>query len=103
MNGYGRYLGFLAATGRLTYDAPPASRVTPPSVRQYHASLEGLADYTVVNLIDELFAVIRALAPDEDWCWLRAVARNLRRLGHGAARSISASWTASGSSMPGSR
>jgi site-specific recombinase XerD len=81
MIGYGRYLGFLAATGRLADDVPPASRVTPSAVQQYHASLEGLADYIVVNLIDELHAVVRAMAPHENWSWLRAVARNLRRQG----------------------
>ena len=81
MQGYGRWLGFLAKFGRLSGDAAPASRVTPEATQKYLESVEGLADYTVVNLIDELFAVIRAMAPAADWSWLKAVAQNLRRQG----------------------
>ena len=77
--GYGRWLGFLAASGRLDPATAPAARVTPETVRDYLASLAGLADYTVIGRLAYLLQVVAAMAPERDWRWLRQVVARLHR------------------------
>jgi integrase len=78
---YRCWLGFLATTARLAPASPPAARVTPEMVAAYLTSLEGLADYTVLTLVEGLLAVSLAMAPERDWSWLRATIAQRRRQG----------------------
>ena len=78
--GYGRWLGFLRATGDLDADADPASRVTPDAVRRYLAWLgTQTASLTTSSLVMRLHCVARALAPATDWTWLARVSAALMR------------------------
>ena len=79
--GYGRWLSFVLDQNLVTRDQHPADRITKAAVRGYLALLEsqGLAPYTVVARIDELRAVIAAMAPDRDWQWLTDLVTRLRR------------------------
>lgn len=76
--GYGRWLTFLIRSGAdLGQDL--ADRVTPDQVQAYLKELgsQHLKPYTVRNRIGELLGVMLALAPDQDWAWLK---RKLARL-----------------------
>lgn len=76
--GYGFWLHWLDRHASLDPAAEPADRVTPENIRTYIADLQsGSSGYTVRNRIAELLAVMRSMAPDRDWNWLR---RTLRRL-----------------------
>jgi hypothetical protein len=76
--GYGRWLHWLARRGWLDAAATPGERVTPERVGSYIADLDAMiAPFTVRCRIAELFAVMRVIAPDHDWCWLKTVLRRL--------------------------
>ena len=79
--GYGRWLTFLHGRNGIAPDQQPEDRVTKESVRRYLALLEeqDLAPYTVVARIDELRAVISAMAPDGDRGWLNDLVTRLKR------------------------
>jgi hypothetical protein len=70
--GYGRFLCFLAARGRLDPDQPPLARVTRPRLCAYFHALRraGNADYTIIGRFDELYRAIRILAPGNDVSWI---------------------------------
>lgn len=78
--GYGRWLNFLLERDLVARDQKPADRVTKETVRWYRALLESqdLAPYTVVGRIDEIRAVVTAMAPEQDWQWLTALVTRLR-------------------------
>jgi hypothetical protein len=50
----------------------------PERVAAYLANLPGLADHTILGLLDDLRLVAMAMAPGEDWSWLRRVILRLR-------------------------
>jgi integrase/recombinase XerD len=78
-DGYGRWLGWLAAAGRLDPEAAPAARVTREAVQAYVAALRLVnAPQTVLNRIADLATVLRWLAPEHDGSWLRAIQARLR-------------------------
>ena len=78
-DGYGRWLGWLAETGRLDPDAAPAARVTREAVTAYVAALQRVnAPLTVLGRIADLATVLRWFAPEHDWSWLRAIQARLR-------------------------
>jgi site-specific recombinase XerD len=69
---YGRWLGFLQRAGRLDPAASPGARAGRAAVEAYIAELETLnAPQTVVVRLQSLSVVLRWLAPDVDWAWLR--------------------------------
>lgn len=70
--GYGRWLGFLVASGRLDSVAEPAARVTEEAVAAWLDDLRahGNADYTVVGRLAELKRAMAVLAPGQDFGWL---------------------------------
>lgn len=77
---YGRWLGWLTAEGVELDAEAPASRLTLERIRAYVAFVqEGRASVTVASYAGILCMVMRALFPDADWGWLRAVQRRLRR------------------------
>jgi integrase len=69
---YGRWLGFLERTGRLDPAASPGARANRETIGAYIAELEDLnAPQTVIVRMQSLSVVLRWLAPDVDWAWLR--------------------------------
>lgn len=79
--GYGRWLTFVSSEGGIDRSHHPADRVTRHALRQYLRLLQEqrLAPYTIVARIDELRAVISAMAPDRGWQWLIDLVTRLRR------------------------
>ena len=78
MIAYGRWLGFLARTGRLDPCSGPGARATPANVAAYLELLE--ADCTSVTrwgYLNELAIMLAVLAPGEDRPWLRRIVRRL--------------------------
>ena len=79
--GYGRWLTFLITSGRFDGTVAPAARVTREAVGAYLEELEDeVASWTRWGRLAELLAAIKAIAPDEDWSWLRRVVRRLEGL-----------------------
>ena len=77
--GYGRWLHWLTATGRLESDWPPGRRVTKERVASYIRHLrETLAPYTVMSRIQDLHNALRLLAPEQDFAWLAELWGTLR-------------------------
>jgi integrase/recombinase XerD len=76
--GYGVWLGWLEANGRLDPTAPPEARVTREQVRAYLDALQGKADYTVASLLQHLGSAMQAIAPQLDWRWLQRAAGRIR-------------------------
>lgn len=70
--GYGRWLGFLAASGRLDPAAAPAARITEEAVAAWLDDLRahGNADHTIVGRLEELKRAMAVLAPGHDFGWL---------------------------------
>ena len=78
--GYGRWLDFLASSERLETTSSPVERISPAHLRAYIAYLEGsCAPFTVYTRISELLAVIHAMAPTQDWSWLKRAVNRLQR------------------------
>ncbi len=76
--GYGRWINWLAVTGRLDSAVQPAARVTREAVKGYLEELRvSVSPYTVRNRVAELLAVIRAIAPSQDWSWLKLLLTRL--------------------------
>ena len=75
---YGRWLGFLDRAGRLDPTAPPDARASREAIKAYIAELQALnAPQTVVVRMQSLSVVLRWLAPDVDWSWLRRLVARL--------------------------
>jgi integrase/recombinase XerD len=69
---YGRWLGCLERRGELDPAASPGARASREAIEAYIAELEALnAPQTVVVRLQSLSVVLRWLAPDVDWSWLR--------------------------------
>lgn len=76
--GYGRWLTFLITSGRFDPDLEPFERTTPETIGAYIEELQDqVASWTVWGRLAELLAVCKALAPERDWAWLRAIVRKL--------------------------
>ena len=80
--GYGRWLCFLADHDPAALGRNPAERVTRAAVRTYLDALQqnDLSSYTVIARLAELHDVIKAMAPEGNWGWLRNAINRLRRL-----------------------
>ena len=77
--GYSRWLGHLNQRGQLK--GHPADRVTPDVVADYVEHLKStVRPTTVYNYVRHLCDAVRAMAPDQDWRWLRSIVTDL---GHG--------------------
>jgi site-specific recombinase XerD len=79
--GYGRWLCFLAEEDPVSLEFEPAARVTRVAVRAYLEALRqnDPSPYTVLGRLGELHDVIKAMAPERDWRWLRTTINRLRR------------------------
>jgi hypothetical protein len=78
---YGRWLNWLQSSGLPDSALRPSERVTLPNVGRFIADLQaaGNSPYTVLGRIRDLFHAMRALAPEENWDWLRRLINRLRR------------------------
>jgi len=80
---YGRYVNFLERTGRLDPEEPVADRVSPERIQPYVETLKRqVSSYTVWTTTCSLHAAVAAMAPDQDWAWLRVLVNRL----HGQTR-----------------
>ncbi len=76
--GNGRWLGWLIENEMLDEDEAPWQRVTTERVAQYVKDLQSqVSPYTVIGRLNELVAVMAAMAPGEDWTWLRRAISSL--------------------------
>jgi site-specific recombinase XerC len=74
--GYGLWLSFILERGEA--NQPPAARVTREAVRAYIDVLKPLmASGSVWAQLGNLLAVAKAIAPSEDWSWLKVVVARL--------------------------
>lgn len=82
--GYGRWLTFLMTIRQLDPNTPPALRVTPEYISIYMEKLhdDEIADWTVWGRLNELLNVMKAMAPDGDWSWLRRIVRYIEANSH---------------------
>ncbi len=79
INGYGRYLTFLAIRGLLDPAQPPAMRVRRAWLDIYLDELKATnAPYTVATRIEQLGNAMRAMVPEQDWHWIQRAADRLR-------------------------
>lgn len=77
-SGYGHWLRRLQAQGWLDPAQPPGGRVTQGRVQDYlNGVMATLAPYTAACRAQELYDAMRALAPAQDWTWLRKAMINL--------------------------
>jgi len=77
--GYGRWLTWLDAQRLLDPDLGPATRISPERVLRYVADLRLVnAPYTVLARVQELYQAIGAMAPEQDWAWLRRIENQVR-------------------------
>lgn len=77
---YGRWLSWLCCNGILRPRLAPSERVTPERVRDYIRDLRlRNAPWTVSLRVARLHMALAAMAPAEDFSWLRALKRQLDR------------------------
>ena len=77
--GYGRWLTWLVTKNLLDPAIAPGDRVDRQRVSEYMAELNSLnAPYTLVARVQELYLAMAALAPEQDWTWIRTIERRLR-------------------------
>lgn len=78
---YGRWLTWLATTGRLEPGESPEARVTPENLRAYIADLQQVvASSSVWGYLSSLHRGLRVMAPGEDWGWLGDTVARLHQL-----------------------
>jgi integrase/recombinase XerD len=78
---YARWLGWLLTTGVVLDAEAPAARINPERMRAYVAFLANArATVTRASYFGVLCMAVRAMFPNDDWQWLQAVQRGLRRL-----------------------
>lgn len=76
--GYGQWLSFLLRREPKALEEDPAARIRLDRVRAYlDECRERLAPRSVSNLIADLSAVARAMAPEREWAWLNLVTGRL--------------------------
>lgn len=78
-DGYGRWLAFLCEENPAAFSEPPAARVTPQRLGAYLATMEGKAPYTYLAAVDEIWAVLRTIAPEADHSLLGRAWRRLKK------------------------
>ena len=78
--GYGRWLHWLASQEQLDETTRPAHRLTPDRIRAYVVAVrgEGIADATVMTLLEQLRASLRILEPRVSFSWLPVIGGTLR-------------------------
>jgi integrase len=78
--GYGRWLTFVIGSGRYDPSHSPADRITKEAIKVYIEELQiQVASLTLWGRMAELLAAAKAIAPDQDWRWLRRIVGTLER------------------------
>jgi integrase/recombinase XerD len=78
LNGWRRFLGFLALEELTALEIDPAERLTMPRVRAFAAHLATTNEpQSVAAQVDALYKAARIMMPDRDWGWLKAVKARL--------------------------
>lgn len=78
LQGYGQWLSFLARTDPDALNDAPANRVTEAQMHLFiDECQERLKPRSVANLVSDVFVLIRAMSPDENWEWLNIASRRL--------------------------
>jgi len=75
---YGRWLTFLIGQGLMAgTEAAPSARVTPDRVKAYLAELtdQDMSSWTIWGRLAGLLCTIEAMAPQQDFRWLRRIVR----------------------------
>lgn len=75
---YGRWLTFLMGRGQMTgNEEAPCERVTPDRVKAYLAELsdQDMSSWTIWGRLVGLLCTIEAMAPQQDFSWLRRIVR----------------------------
>lgn len=76
---YGKWLSWLLINGCLKDESDPCARLTPDHIRDYIKDLElEAARLTVYGHIDGLLRLMLAVAPLQNWQWLKDICRRLR-------------------------
>lgn len=77
-SGYKAWLSWLAAKELLDPNMRPADRVTSERVETYITEMRaGLAPYSVLCRVQELYDALRVMEPEANWKWLAQLYRNL--------------------------
>lgn len=77
---YARWLGWLVASGVSLDSEAAAVRIMPEQMRAYIDFLaENRSSVTRASYFGILCMTVQAMFPDQDWRWLQAVQRRLRR------------------------
>ena len=76
--GYNAWLSWLAVKELLDPDMRPADRVTSERVAAYVTEMRaGLAPYSVLARVQELYDALRVMEPESNWKWLALLRRSL--------------------------
>jgi integrase/recombinase XerD len=76
--GYSRWLGYLILEEPCTLSMAPANRVAPERLKRYIDHLQGsITPAGTHNYVKHLYDAIHAMAPEDDWRWLRELAHRL--------------------------
>jgi integrase/recombinase XerD len=79
VKGYGKWLAWLAERDLLDPHSRPGSRITPERVRAYLETLrQGVSTGTLINLLEDLYAVARVMDPDGNWSWIWPLVSQIR-------------------------
>jgi len=79
VKGYGKWLAWLAQRDLLDAISWPGSRITPERVRAYLETLcQEVSTGTLINLLEDLYAVARVMDPDRNWSWIWPLVSKIR-------------------------
>jgi hypothetical protein len=79
MRSWRRFLGFLANNEPEALEIAPGERLTFGRVKSFVAHLtETNAPNSLAAVIEGLYTAARAMAPDRDWSWLKAIKARLQ-------------------------
>jgi integrase/recombinase XerD len=79
VKGYGRWLAWLAKRDLLDPHSRPGSRITPERVHKYLETLrQEVSTGTLINLLEDLYAVARVMDPDRNWSWIWPLVSKIR-------------------------
>jgi integrase/recombinase XerC len=79
INGYGRWLSWLAGRGLLDPLLPSGARVTRERLRAYTVDLQNtVAPFTVAARVEQVGHALRAMVPHGNWRWIQRAADRLR-------------------------